>query len=403
MDIDRFHIVKYSLGHLVADRLIVATARRLEACVLTTDVVARVGSDEFAILLADLRNVGDATSIADRIYQQLSLPFNLDGHEVFVTTSIGIALGAYGGNSAEGGDLPEHFLRAADTAMHHAKIQRIVPYAVFEPAMHARALARLQLDADLRRAIERQELQVHYQPIVTLSTGELTGFEALVRWQHSQRGFLSPAEFIPVAEETKLIISIGEWVLAEACRQLRVWQETYPAARELTMSVNISPVQFRQPSLLEQIDRVLQENNLDPSRLKLEITESAIMDNPESARKVLEQLKARNIKLALDDFGTGYSSLSYLHSFPVDTLKIDRSFVSRIGIEGENLEIVRTIATLAQQLGMDAIAEGVETKEQLAQLETLQCEYGQGYFFSRPVEAGAAGKLISTNSSNPVS
>ncbi|HEY9872350.1 MAG TPA: bifunctional diguanylate cyclase/phosphodiesterase, partial [Candidatus Obscuribacterales bacterium] len=386
LDLNRFQIVKYSLGHRVADQLIVATARRLETCLRPTDVVARVGSDEFAILLADLSKVEDATRIADHIYKQLILPFSLDGRDVFVTANIGIAVGSYSSNPLEGNDLPENFLRAADTAMYHAKMVCKLPYAVFEPAMHARAVARLQLDTDLRRAIERQELQVYYQPIVSLKSGRITGFEALVRWQHPQRGFLSPAEFIPVAEETGLIIAIGEWVLFEACRQLRVWEEAFPAACPLIMNVNISGIQFRQPNLIEQIDHILQKTGLNPSFLKLEITESVVMENAELAKTLLEQLKARNIQLGMDDFGTGYCSLSYLHRFPLDTLKIDRSFVSRMGVDGENLEIVRTIATLAHQLGMDVIAEGVETAEQLAQLATMQCEYGQGYFFAQPVD-----------------
>jgi diguanylate cyclase (GGDEF)-like protein len=397
LDLNRFQIVKYSLGHLVADQLIIATARRLETCVRPTDVVARVGSDEFAILLADLSKVEDATSIADHIYQQLILPFSLDGRDVFITANIGIALGSYNSNPLEGNDLPENFLRAADTAMYHAKMVCKLPYAVFEPAMHARAVARLQLDTDLRRAIERQELQVYYQPIVSLKSRRITGFEALVRWQHPQRGFLSPVEFIPVAEETGLIIAIGEWVLFEACRQLRVWQETFPAACPLMMNVNISGIQFRQPNLIEQIDHILQKTGLNPSCLKLEITESVVMENAELAKTLLEQLKARNIQLGMDDFGTGYCSLSYLHRFPLDTLKIDRSFVSLMGVGGENLEIVRTIATLAHQLGMDVIAEGVETAEQLAQLVAMQCEYGQGYFFAQPVDSSTAADLIATS------
>jgi len=396
LDLNRFAIVKYSLGHLVADQLLVVTAQRIQLCLRPSDIAARVGLDEFTILLADISQVSDAISIAEKIHQQLTLPFNLDGREVFVTASMGIALGDYSDPAVKGFERPEDFLRAADTAMNQAKKLGQLPYTVFEPTMHARAVARLQLDTDLRRAIERQEFQLHYQPIVSLSTRKIIGFEALVRWQHPQRGMVSPAEFIPLTEETGLIIPLGQWVLLEACRQLRVWQQKFPTHPPLSMSVNLSGVQFRQPNLIEQIDQILQESNVNPGSLKLEITESVVMDNAESATAILQALKARNIQLAMDDFGTGYSSLSYLHRFPVDTLKIDRSFVSLMDVEGGNLEIVRTITTLAHYLGMDLIAEGIETEAQLGKLQELQCEYGQGYFFSRPVNSEAAEQLLKT-------
>jgi len=396
LDLTRFQIVKYSLGHLVADQLLISTAHRIQSCLQPTDIAARVGLDEFTILLGEIHQLSDAIAIAEQIHQQITLPFNLDGHEVFVSASIGIAFGDYHSQLTAGFNRPEDFLQAADTAMHQGKRLGQLPYAVFEPMMHAHAVARLQLDTDLRWALERQEFQLHYQPIVSLSTRQIIGFEALIRWQHPQKGIVSPAEFIPVTEETGLIIAIGQWVLLEACQQLHIWQQKFPSDPPLTMSVNLSGVQFRQPDLIEQIDRILQVTNLKPGSLKLEITESVVMDHAESATALLQQLKARNIQLAMDDFGTGYSSLSYLHRFPVDTLKIDRSFVSLMDVEGGNLEIVRTITTLAHYLGMDLIAEGIETAAQMERLQALQCEYGQGYLFSKPVDSEAAGKLLET-------
>jgi EAL domain-containing protein (putative c-di-GMP-specific phosphodiesterase class I) len=260
--------------------------------------------------------------------------------------------------------------------------------------MHIRALARLQLETDLRRAIERQEFFINYQPIVSLTTGKITGFEALVRWHHPKRGFVSPGEFIPIAEETGLIIPLGTWVLQEACRQMHIWQNQFPNLLPLTISVNLSVKQIWQANLIEQIDNILAVTRLDSRSLKLEITESALMDDDESAKTILQQLRNRQIQLSIDDFGTGYSSLSYLHRFPVDTLKIDRSFIGRIGEAGENLEIVQAIVTLAQNLGMNAIAEGVETAQQLAQLRAMNCESGQGYFFSKPLDCESVGTML---------
>lgn len=389
LNLDRFEIVKSSLGHLIADRLLIATARQLETCLRQKDKVAYLGKNEFAILLENIEDASFAEKIADRIYQQLTLPFNIDGHEIFCSTRIGIALGATLWNCPDY-ERPEDFLRAADTAMH--QVRGSGGQVVFEPAMHARALARLQLDTDLRRAIKRQEFHVYYQPIVWLQTGEISGFEALVRWSHPTKGMVSPAEFIPVAEETRLIIPIGDWILRSACEQLRIWQRQF--RRSLTMSVNLSGIQLEQPNLVAQIEGILGEIWLAPNTLKLEITESTIMKNTETVTALLDQLKKMKIFLSIDDFGTGYSSLSYLHRFPVDTLKIDRSFVGRMCADSENLEIVRLIISLAHNLGMDVTAEGVENMEQLAQLQSLGCEFGQGYFFSKPLDKDAASALL---------
>ncbi len=389
LNLDRFEIVKSSLGHLIADQLLIATARQIEQCLRSKDRVAYLGRDEFAILLDNISDVSVAKDIADRIYEQLTLPFDLDGHEIFSTSSIGIAIGAnlFGSPDYE---RPEDFLRAADTAMSQAK-GRGGP-VIFEPEWHAHALYRLQLDTDLRRAIERQEFELQYQPIVSLQTCEIIGFEALLRWFHPTRGLVSPLEFVPVAEETRLIVPIGQWVLRTACQQLRIWQRQF--GRNLTISVNLSPIQLGEANLIFQIDAILQEVWIAPNTLKLEITESTIMSNTESAIGLLEQLKQRKIQLCIDDFGTGYSSLSYLHRFPIDTLKIDRSFVSRMSVDTENLEIVRVIITLAHNLGMDVIAEGVENIEQLALLQALGCECGQGYLFSKPLDSEAAAAFL---------
>lgn len=388
LDLDRFKVVNDSLGHSLGDQLLIGFARRLEIYLRSIDTVARLGGDEFVILLDDIKDIKDATQIADRIQKELTLPFNLSGYEVFITTSIGIAL------STTGYDQPEEILRDADTVMYRAKALGKARYEVFDKDMHARAVTLLQLENDLRRALDRQELQVHYQPVVSLKTGRINGFEALVRWQHPQRGLVSPAEFVPIAEETGLIVPIGYWVLREACRQISAWQECYQVTSPLTISVNFSGKQFSQPDLIKQILQILQETALDGKSLKLEITESVLIENAESAAAMFLQLKSLGVQVDIDDFGTGYSSLSYLHRFPIDGLKIDRSFVSRMGVNNENSEIVKTIMTMAHNLDMSVVAEGIETAEQLTQLRALQCEYGQGYFFSKPLNPEAAAAFI---------
>ncbi|MFB2973387.1 EAL domain-containing protein [Aerosakkonema sp. BLCC-F183] len=388
LDCDRFKIVNDSLGHLVGDELLTAIASRLKLSLSPVDTLARLGGDEFTLLLEEIKDITSVTQIAERILWELSRPFYLDKREVFITASIGIVLG----NATY--DQPEHLLRDADTAMYRAKASGKARYHVFNPAMHQEALQLLQLETDLRRAIERQEFVVYYQPIVSLCEGKISGFEALVRWQHPTRGFVSPAEFIPVAEETGLITFIGTWVMREACQQLRIWQEQKLSEESLTMSVNLSVREFSQPNLIELIDDTLKKTQLSPQSLKLEITESAIMEKDGSVTAILQQLRNRQIQLSIDDFGTGYSSLSYLNRLPVDTLKIDRSFINPIDKNSESLGLVPAIITIAHSLGMSAIAEGVETQQQLAKLRTLNCGFGQGYLFSKPLGSKLAADLL---------
>jgi diguanylate cyclase (GGDEF)-like protein/PAS domain S-box-containing protein len=388
LDLDRFKLVNDSLGHLVGNQLLIAIARRLQLCIRLEDTVARLGGDEFVILLEGIESASDATRVAERIQTELAQPFNLSGHEMFATASIGIAL------SATGYEQPEDILRDADVAMYRAKASGKPRYEMFDTSMHAQAVALLQLETALRHAIERQEFELHYQPIVLLKNKKLVGFEALVRWRHPQRGLVSPGEFIPAAEDTGLIAPLGWWVLQEACRQMHIWQQQFAVNPSLSMSVNFSGKQIAQPDVVERVEQILQVTGLLPSSLKLELTESSIMEHAESTIATLQQLKALGIQLSIDDFGTGYSSLSYLYRFPIDTLKIDRSFVNRMDVELEKLELVRTIATLAWNLNMNVVAEGIETQQQLSHLKALGCEYGQGYFFSKPVDAIVTTQLL---------
>jgi diguanylate cyclase (GGDEF)-like protein len=388
LDLDRFKVINDSLGHMAGDHLLVEIARRLETAMRPGDTVSRLGGDEFTILLDDLKDAGEAEAVAERLQRELAVTFRLGGHEVFTTASIGIAL------SATGYQRPGDILRDADTAMYHAKQLGKARHVVFDQAMHASAMDQLGLERDLRWAVERQELFLQYQPIVSLDTGSLRGFEALVRWQHPERGIIPPAKFIPIAEETGLIIQIGKWVLEEACRQMSEWQKLSPPDEPLPISVNLSGRQFLQPDLLAQIEDVLLKTGLEARSLKLEITETVVMENIETATRTLERLQALGVELSIDDFGTGYSSLSYLQRFPVSTLKIDRSFVSRITESDASAEIVRTIMNLAQHLGMDVVAEGVETEQQSMQLRALACEFGQGYYFSKPMDRDAAESLF---------
>jgi len=391
LDLDRFKNINDSLGHTHGDLLLVAFAERLERTLRPIDTLARFGGDEFAILLSGMSDATDAVRVAQRIQDELSQPFVLDKNSAFATASIGIAL------SSSGYDRPDDILRDADIAMYRAKENGKARYEVFDHGMHARAVSRLQLESDLRQAIEQKEFCVFYQPIVSLQTGRLAGFEALVRWNHPRRGLVSPADFIPVAEETGLIVPIGEWVLNEACARVRQWQIDSPSHRSLSLSVNLSARQVAQPDLLSRIKEALENSKLNPHCLKLEITESVVMENAEAAAQMFKQLRSLGVQLSIDDFGTGYSSLSYLHRFPLNYLKIDRSFVSRLTTDNDNA-IVRTISTLARNLGMEVIAEGIETEEQFQQLKMLGCEYGQGYLFSRPVGNEGVDHLLAQDS-----
>src|SRR5215207_3648578 len=385
LDLDRFKVINDSLGHTMGDQVLVATAARIQKCLRHLDTVARFGGDEFAVLLDGVEDANDTIRVAQRLQREVTTPINVGGHEVFTSVSIGIAL------SNTGYERPEDVVRDADTAMYRAKAAGKSRYEIFDTGMHSRAVALLKLETDLRRAVEREEFVVHYQPIVSLSDDSVRGFEALVRWRHPERGLVSPSEFIPVAEETGLIIPLGRWVLREACRQMHQLQAASAGPRPLSLSVNLSGKQFMQLDLVGQVKEILQETGFDPRRLQLEITESSVIENTETVTEMLLQLRALGIRLSMDDFGTGYSSLSYLHRFPIHTLKIDRSFVS--GGDAEN-EIVRTIIMLARNMGMDIVAEGVETKEQLAYLKELKCEYGQGFLFSRPLDLDAACRLL---------
>lgn len=388
LDCDRFKIVNDSLGHLIGDELLILIARRLEACIGQSNIISRLGGDEFAILLTYFTEINLPAFIASQLLQSLSHPFQLQGHEVYISASIGIAQGNSSYNK------PEHILRDADTAMYRAKALGKDRYHIFTPAMHTAALQLLQIESDLRRAIERQEFTIYYQPIVDLSTDRVAGFEALVRWCHPQLGIVSPQAFIPIAEETGLIIPIGEWVLREACHQLHLWQQEELTDYPLFMSVNLSARQFTQIDLIEQIDSILAETQINPQCLKLEITESTIMDNVNAA-VIFQQLRNRSIELSIDDFGTGYSSLSYLHSFPVSTLKIDQSFVQCLD-GSNNLGLIPAIISIAKTMGMSVIAEGIETSQQLAQLQALNCNFGQGYLFSKPLKAERVIDLIAS-------
>ena len=388
LDFDRFKVINDSLGHAQGDALLILIARRLESVLRSSDVVARLGGDEFTILLGELDEEDDAIDIANRIQENLKVPFDVGGGEVFMSASIGIALSTIGHTKAE------DMLRDADIAMYCAKADGKACYKVFDRAMHDRALMQMQMETDIRQSFERGDFCLHYQPIFAIETNQLAGFEALIRWDHPTRGMIPPDEFIPIAEENGLILPLGRWILFESCRQMREWQDKNPAAVVLKLSVNLSCKQFSQPDLVEQVTAALVSTRLDARCLKLEITESHLMENSAMSVKMMTRLRELGVELSLDDFGTGYSSLSYLHRLPVNYLKIDRSFVSRMTESTENGEIVNTIIRLAQSLKMKVIAEGIETASQLEQLKQLNCEFGQGYFYSKPLKAAAAKIII---------
>jgi PAS domain S-box-containing protein len=410
IDIDRFKIVNDSLGHPAGDDLLMQFSQRILRSLRLEDLVsrpatipssqwkakddtlARLGGDEFTVLLDDIRDPSDGVRVAERIQSSFAEPFVICGQDVFATASIGITA-----NSAHATAVD--VMRDADTAMYRAKLHGGAQCEVFDQAMHERSVNRLNLETDLRRALERKEFRVYYQPIIALRTGNISGFEALVRWQRSDNALVSPAEFIGVAEETGLIVSIGKWVLRTACEQARQWHLASPREVPLTMSVNISARQFLQDDLVAQVEKILREIQVEPTAIKLEITESVTMGDAERTIRVVNELKKLGLRFSIDDFGTGYSSLSYLRRFPMDTLKIDRSFVSNLKNNPENREIIRTIIGLARNLGMDVVAEGTETLEEISYLKTLDCDFAQGYFFSKPVDSMAAQALLRENSS----
>ncbi len=382
MDLDNFKVINDSLGHGIGDRFLITVAERLRTCVRPQDTVARIGGDEFVALLEDLADAGSAILVADRIMEELREPFDVDGYLLHTSASIGIALDA-----GSGGDL----LRAADTAMYRAKENGKGRYEVFREAMHDRALERLKLENDLRAVLERDELTVHYQPQVNLRTRRVVGLEALLRWRHPEYGLLSPGDFMPLAEQTELIVPIGRWVLLETCRQARAWQELRPDDPPLMACVNLSVTQLRQTDFVTEI---LSETGLDPGTLVLEITEDAVMEDAQSVIGALKKLNGSGVKLAIDDFRTGYSSLSYLRKLPADYLKVDRSFIESLGEDPKNAEIVFGTIALAHILGLETIAEGVENAAQLERLREMGCDLAQGNHFSEPLSATEAEKYL---------
>ena len=397
LDIDRFKLINDSLGHSAGDQLLVAVAERLERGVravdssarpASRDLPARLGGDEFALLLCDLSDPAQAFDAAQRILTELREPFALGEHGIFCTASIGIA------PCAPGYQHPADMMRDADTAMYTAKGNGRSRCEIFDPTMRARVVERLQLENDLRRALENHELTVNYQAKVRLTDRRICGFEALARWHHPQRGWIPPVDFIPVAEETGLIHDLDMWILRQACAQMKCWQKEYPCDPPLAVSVNLSPSQFGQPHLVEQIADVLCETGLAPSGLQLEVTENVLMDSHQLAYDILTRLKLLGVGLKIDDFGTGYSSLSYLSQLPFDTVKIDRSFTVQLQGGDCNSDIVKSILDIAHTLGMQVVAEGVEDNEQIAQLISMGCEFGQGFLFSKPVSADDAGRLL---------
>jgi diguanylate cyclase (GGDEF)-like protein len=388
IDLDRFKIINDSLGHMVGDQFLITITHRLQHCLRSHDVVARLGGDEFTVLIENMHESAEATQVAERILAALCKPLSLQGHMLFPSASIGIVIGSSLYQDAT--DL----LRDADLAMYKAKGTGRACYAMFTTDLHTRTFKVLQIESDLRQALEQKEFALHYQPIVSLRTGYLIGFEALLRWQHPQNGFVAPCEFIGISEETGFIIPLGEWVLQEACRQLYAWHQSFPEYRDLIVSVNLSSKQLREPKLIDRIDRILEETGLEGRFLKLELTESMLVDDVEMVIQTLTNIRARQIQLSIDDFGTGYSSLSYLPRFPINTLKIDRSFVNRMTSDAESLEIVRAITMLGQSIGIEVIAEGIETQQQLLELQTIGCEFGQGYWFSKAVDRISAEQLL---------
>ncbi len=388
LDLDRFKQVNDRMGHAVGDELLIAVAQRLELCVRKNDVVSRIGGDEFTILLDDIRNISDATRIAGDIVDMLSKPILVTGHDIWITPSIGISL------SGPGNDAPK-LLRDADMAMYRAKEAGRARYEVFDTAMHAQAVARLKLESDLALAVERREFRLYYQPVIALQTGKISGFEALLRWEHPERGTQNAREFIGIAHESGHILEIGEWIMRQACQQLAVWQRDFPRETELTMSVNLCSREFEAPGLLERMAHLITDAGLPPYSLRIEVTEGMLMHKPEAALTLLSQLRGIGIHIQLDDFGQGYSSLTFLNRYPIDTIKIERELVARATRVPADREMVRAIASIANVLKIDVVAEGLETAVQVEAMRGLGCcQFGQGYFYSMPVAAIEATRLL---------
>jgi len=394
LDLDGFKHINDSLGHPIGDKLLQSIAKRLVDCVRGTDTVSRQGGDEFVVLLSEVEHSEDAAITARRLLQAVAEAHSIDQHDLHVTTSIGVSVYPDDGLDAE------TLIKNADTAMYQAKENGRQSYQFFMPAMNVRAVERQSIEESLRRALERQEFTLYYQPKIKLRTGEITGAEALIRWTHPSRGSVSPAQFIPVAEDCGLILPIGRWVLREACKQARAWVDAgLPPA---TIAVNISAMEFRDENFLESVFGILKDTALDPSSLELELTESVLMKRAESAASVLQTLRARSVQIAVDDFGTRYSSLSYLRKFPIDALKIDQSFIRQITSAPYDTTIVTAVVSMARSMNLRVVAEGVETQEELAFLQAHQCDEAQGYYFSRPVLPEQFAKLLQTGISDPV-
>lgn len=387
LDISRFKNINDSLGHTIGDKVLMILAKRFVRMTTSVDTVARIGGDEFAIILKNVSTVNKAQKVARRIYQNISQPFSLSGNRIFIGVNIGIA------PCDVEYDTPEDILRDADIAMHYAK-EKDKGVAVFTKELRSRFLERVRLELDLRSAVDKNQLAMHYQPLISLKDGQLMGFEALLRWHHPEMGLISPAKFIPVAEDSGLIVPMTVWILNDTCTQLAKWRKIAPAYENIIVSVNISGKHLSNDRLLQDVEQALANSGLPAEALKLEITESAAMENAEHSASMLKQLKQIGVRLSIDDFGTGYSSLSYLHRLPFDTLKIDRSFVNAVGPTGENSEILQTIISLAKNLKMKVIAEGIETESQLAVLQNLGCDYGQGYLLAKPKAVSETEELL---------
>ncbi len=390
LDCDRFKVINDSLGHIVGDQLLQAIAQRLQKLLDSTMLLARLGGDEFTILIEFCPTPDPAIQLAQSILKSFSYSFQLERNEVFINASIGIVM------SHPDYTKPEYILRDADTAMYEAKAMGKGQYHIFNPSMHQIALTRLTLETELRKALAHQEFLVYYQPIIDFKSGKIAGFEALVRWQNPQKGLVSPAEFIPICEETGLINELGDWVFEQACDQLKTWHNLRKA-ENLKMSINLSVRQFSQPNLMEKVTQTIYQSQIDPRHVTMEITESALIENSAQAQTLLNTIRSHNIEISLDDFGTGYSSLSYLHTLPINILKIDRSFIKGMNQNQTNWGLIPPIIQIGQTLGMKVLAEGVETPEQLAILRELNCDFGQGYWFAKPLNVQEATALLQTN------
>jgi diguanylate cyclase (GGDEF)-like protein len=397
LDLDRFKVINDSFGHVIGDQLLIMLAQRLKKHVRAVDIIARFWGDEFAVLIGDTSGISGVNIVAERFHNEMKSPFSIFGHEIFATMSIGIVMSTTGDYTR-----PEELVRDADTAMCYAKERGRACHVMFDSTMHARATMALWLETELRRAVEHHDFVLYYQPIVSLRENRICGFEALLRWRHAERGIITPSEFITVAEETGMILPLGETVIREACRQLKAWQKQRPACRDLTVSVNVSAKVFSQPDFFDTVRYILEETGLEGSCLRLEIVERTLIENPEPAAAVITRFKNElNVFFDIDDFGSGYSALNYLRHFPIRGLKIDRSFINALTFDKNNRAIVRTVIALGQELGFDVIAEGIETVEQLDVFRTMNGEYGQGFYLFRPMDSGAAGDLLSARNVIP--